>query len=96
MVIAIYVDDLLVTGPLHQILAFKRIMQDEFQMVDSGDVGYFLGIQVKREGEDECYIWSQQSYIEKLLKEFNMHECTSQNSDGQQIPQQETTGRTKM
>lgn len=75
VMVAIYVDDLLVTGPQDEINIFKDQMKKEFEMVDSGQVEYFLGIQVRRGGGDGAYIWCQEHYIDKLLKQWDMEEA---------------------
>lgn len=76
LMVVVYVDDMLVTGKEESIPTFKALMGSEFEMVDSGDVSFFLGIQVRRGGADTGgFTWTQEHYIEKLLKEWDMEEA---------------------
>lgn len=76
VLIAIYVDDILVTGPSEDKIDFvKTQLKEEFEMTDSNEVDFFLGIQVRRGGGKGGYAWSQEHYIEKLLEQWEMRNC---------------------
>ncbi|KAL5542842.1 hypothetical protein UlMin_010552 [Ulmus minor] len=45
-------------------------------MKDLGDASYVLGIQIMRDRSNGILRLSQKTYIEKVLKRFNMHSCT--------------------
>lgn len=76
ILIAIYVNDILVSGSqLRKITKIKEALKSEFEMVDSGPVKYFLGIEVHR--TKGGYILSQKRYIQKLLEEFGFQNCTT-------------------
>ncbi|EOY08988.1 Cysteine-rich RLK (RECEPTOR-like protein kinase) 8 [Theobroma cacao] len=76
LIVSLYVDDLLVTGNCEQALQnFKSHMQTKFEMSDLGLMRYFLGLEVHHLRTD---IWlSQQNYISKVLKKFQMSDCKS-------------------
>ena len=44
-------------------------------MKDLGEASYVLGIEIHRDREKWVLGLSQKSYIEKVLKKFNMHKC---------------------
>ena len=74
LILNLYVDDLLVTGPNEEkISAFIADLQHAFDVTDLGLLHYYLGIQFLHV---EGGIWlSQQRYIEKLLMRFGMADC---------------------
>jgi hypothetical protein len=69
--ILIYVDDILVTGPNHSMIAqlIKRL-QCDFVLKDLGPLTFFLGIEAIR--VPLGLVLSQQRYITNLLKKTNM------------------------
>lgn len=76
LVVAVYVDDLLVTGSsLDMIVEFKRGMASRFDMTDLGRLSYYLGIEVtQRTG---CIVLSQEKYAAKILEEAGMMGCNA-------------------
>jgi hypothetical protein len=44
-------------------------------MKDLGETSYVLGIEIHRDRGKGVLELSQKSYIEKVLKKFNMHKC---------------------
>ena len=76
LVVAVYVDDLLVTGSsLDMILEFKRDMSTRFKMSDLGKLSYYLGIEViPREGS---IVLSQERYATKILEEAGLKGCNA-------------------
>lgn len=76
MIIAEYVDDLLVTGSsLVNINKFKREMNREFEMSDMGKLSYYLGSEVNQ-GSNGTEL-KQAAYARKLLEKADMAECKS-------------------
>ncbi|KAG7564133.1 Zinc finger CCHC-type [Arabidopsis suecica] len=74
LVVAVYVDDLLVTGSsLDQISEFKKGMASKFEMSDLGLLTYYLGIEVIQ--HEKGIIMKQGRYAEKILEEAKMREC---------------------
>jgi hypothetical protein len=46
-------------------------------MKDLGEASYILGIEIHRNRRKGVLELSQKSYIEKILKKFNMHKCNA-------------------
>ena len=47
-----------------------------FDMSDLGQANYVLGIEISRDRDRKLIGLSQKAYIEKILKRFNMENCT--------------------
>jgi hypothetical protein len=70
------VDDiLLASSDVHLPLETKGFLSSHFDMKDLGEAFYALGIEIHRDRRKEVLGLSQKSYIEKVLKKFNMHKC---------------------
>lgn len=74
LIIAVYVDDLLVTGSnITVIEKFKKQMNSRFEMSDLGKLTYYLGIEVQQK---EGYIELKQAgYARKILEKTGMSGC---------------------
>ena len=76
LIITIYVDDLLLVGSnLCLINDFKTILSNEFKMKDLGEANFILGIKIERLAN--CLYLSQEEYLTRVLKRFNMINCKS-------------------
>jgi hypothetical protein len=73
VLVALYVDDLVITGNEQLVRKTKNYLNKQFEMKDLGDIKYILGILVERDQEG-LYL-SQSRYIEKVLERFNMSDC---------------------
>jgi len=77
----LYVDDILLAtndiGILHET---KKFLSKNFEMKDLSDASFVLGIQIHQDRSRGILGLSQRSYIDKVLKRFNMHECKSGDS----------------
>ncbi|KAG7559183.1 Integrase catalytic core [Arabidopsis thaliana x Arabidopsis arenosa] len=74
LVIAVYVDDLFVTGTnLKIIKEFKEEMSSKFEMSDLGKLTYYLGIEVIQHNEGIAL--NQHRYALKILEEAGMRDC---------------------
>jgi hypothetical protein len=70
------VDDILLTSSdVHLLLETKRFLSSHFDMKDLDEASYVLGIEIRRDRRNGVLGLSQKSYIEKVLKKFNMHKC---------------------
>ena len=70
-IIAVYVDDLLITGPSSpSIHDLKAALSKKFQMSDLGAVAYYLGIEITRDRPNRVLQLGQQTYIDKIVSEF--------------------------
>jgi hypothetical protein len=68
-------DILLASSDVHLLLETKSFLSSYFDMKDLGEASYVLGIEIHRDREKGVLGLSQKSYIEKVLKKFNMHKC---------------------
>ena len=71
----LYVDDILLIGndiPLLE--AVKDSLRKSFSMKDLGEAAYILGIRIYRDRSKRLIGLSQSTYIDKVLKRFNMHD----------------------
>jgi hypothetical protein len=70
------VDDILLTSSdVHLLLETKGFLSSHFDMKDLGEHFYALGIEICRDRRKGVLGLSQKSYIEKVIKKFNMHKC---------------------
>ncbi|RVW61973.1 Retrovirus-related Pol polyprotein from transposon TNT 1-94 [Vitis vinifera] len=53
------------------------MLSTHFEMKDLGEASYVLGTKILRDGANGVLKLSQRTYIEKILKRFNMHNCSS-------------------
>jgi len=73
LIICLYVDDLLIIGSnIEDMAEFKKMIMQEFEMTDLGELSYFLDIEVKT---SEWIFMHQKKYAKDILKRFNMSEC---------------------
>ncbi|CAL8099507.1 unnamed protein product [Prunus armeniaca] len=54
----------------------KRMLSNHFQMTDLGEANYVLGIEISQDRERGLLSLSHKRYIERILKRFNMENCT--------------------
>lgn len=74
--IAVFVDDLLIIGPSKdEIEAIKGKLRERFHMTDLGPCKYYLGMEVIRDRQNRTLKLSQRSYLEKVLRDFDMWDC---------------------
>ncbi|WRX30249.1 Reverse transcriptase [Theobroma cacao] len=74
LIISLYMDDLLITGPSGSILDdFKRSMKQEFEMSNLRETTYFLGLQF-HQASDLIFV-HQRKYACEMLKRFHMEAC---------------------
>ncbi|XP_017979650.1 PREDICTED: uncharacterized mitochondrial protein AtMg00810 [Theobroma cacao] len=74
LVAALYVNDLLITGPEGQYLTeFKTQMKKVFEMTDLGEMTYFLGMEVIQ--STGKIVLHQVKYAKDLLNRFKMSMC---------------------
>ena len=74
----LYVDDiLLASSDKNLLLETKRFLTSKFEMKDLGEATYVLGIEIHRNRSKGILGLSQKTYIEKVLKKYNMHKCSA-------------------
>ena len=73
IILLLYVDDVLVAGSnLQEINVLKRKLENSFAMKDLGAAKQILGMRITRDGKNHKLTLSQNEYIQKVLKIFNM------------------------
>ena len=74
IILLLYVDDMLVAGSnMQEINVLKRKLANSFAMKDLGAAKQILGMRIARDRKNHKITLSQNEYIEKVLKRFNMH-----------------------
>ena len=69
----LYVDDILLIGNNMNFLSeIKDSLKKSFSMKDLGEAAYVLGIRIYRDRSKRLIALSQSTYIDKVLKRFNM------------------------
>ncbi|XP_021836873.2 uncharacterized mitochondrial protein AtMg00810-like [Spinacia oleracea] len=72
--ILVYVDDLIVTGnDMKSITEAKAFLSSQFYMKDTGELRYFLGIEVDR--NNQGIFLCQKKYVMDLLAEYGLNGC---------------------
>ncbi|GJZ30735.1 retrovirus-related pol polyprotein from transposon TNT 1-94 [Tanacetum coccineum] len=71
IIVQIYVDDI-IFGSTSQNLCddFAKIMHDEFEMSMTGELNFFLGLQIKQ--MEDGILFNQSKYIKEMLKDFGL------------------------
>ena len=76
--LVLYVNDIfLATNDTDMLVETKQLLFNHFNMKDLGEASYILGIQVLRDRPCGIMRLSQPTYIECILKMFNMQSCFS-------------------
>lgn len=72
-IIALYVDDVLVTGPNRaDIQRIKDALNAKFHMTDLGPYAYYLGMTVTRDRTNRTIRLGQAGYVERVLRDNGM------------------------
>ena len=73
--LVLYVDDILLIGnDIPMLEATKSSLGKSFSMKDLGEAAYILGIKIYRDRSKRLIGLSQDTYIDKVLKRFNMQD----------------------
>ena len=81
VILAVYVDDLIpVSNDVDMLNEEKSTLCSKFEMVDNGDVKYFLNLIIKRDREAGTLCISQPSYLKGVLTKFRMDNCNPVNT----------------
>ena len=78
IILAVYIDDILITGPFIQACnAITADLSRKLEVVNKGEVKSFLGLNIVRNYEQHAIAISQPGYIDRLLAKFNMTNARS-------------------
>ncbi len=76
MIIAIYVDNILLIGAsVSQTMSINKAFKTRFSIFDLGVSLFYLGITVCRDRSNTIPRLGQAGYLEKVLQDHNMLEC---------------------
>ena len=76
IIFVVYVDDMIpISNNTDLLLREKSKIRRRFAMVDNGDVGHLLGMQIMRDRTRRMLTISQKCYFEGILSRFNMENC---------------------
>ena len=71
----LYVDDILLIGnDIPMLQSVKTLLNNNFSMKDLGEATYILGIKIYGDRSKRLIGLSQDTYIDKVLKRFNMEQ----------------------
>lgn len=89
----LYVDDMLIASKSKaEVSKLKELLKSEFEIKDLGAARKILGMDISRDREKGILTLSQNDYLIKVLKTFNMWDCkTVQTPLGSQIKLQALT-----
>jgi len=76
--VAVYVDDILITGTDTEIINTKNLLKENFEVTDVGKVNFIIGI--KFEKLKNGYLIHQKRYLNEILEKFNINkyrECSN-------------------
>ncbi|KAL0426860.1 UNVERIFIED_CONTAM: Retrovirus-related Pol polyprotein from transposon TNT 1-94 [Sesamum latifolium] len=72
-IVLLYVDDMLIAAKnMHDVLALKALLSQEFDMKDLGAAMKILGMEIHRDRGSRKLWLSQRGYVEKVLDRFGM------------------------
>lgn len=76
VILAIYVDDILITGPdKTEIEKVKTMFKAEYKMKDLGNISRYLGLDVTQSIDRTRLQISQRSYIQEILGTYGFSDC---------------------
>jgi Reverse transcriptase (RNA-dependent DNA polymerase) len=76
MFLVLYVDDLLLaTNDMNMLRETKEFLYEFFEMKDLGEASYVFGLKIHRHCSQSILGFSQQVYIDKVLKRYDMKQC---------------------
>lgn len=75
-IIVLYVDDMLfLSNDPNEMIFIKKMMSNEFELKDLGDVSNFMGLEVNRDRNKNILTISQSKYANEILSRFDMADC---------------------
>ena len=75
LIIAVYVDDLLLLGTIEALDRFKRTIAKRFKCKDLGQARYLLGLELQF--TPKAIIITQAAYAKRILEKFGMADCNA-------------------
>ena len=76
VIIVIYVNNLLIVDSDSKFIQkTKKTLHKRFQITDLGSLAYYLGMGVQRDRQQRAFYFSQKTYLEKVIRDYDMWEC---------------------
>ena len=76
VILILYVNDILLANNDESLLnETKKALSQYFDMKDLENAFFVLGVEIYHDRSQGLLNWSQKSYIDKVLKRFNMASC---------------------
>ncbi|GJY64156.1 putative RNA-directed DNA polymerase [Tanacetum coccineum] len=77
VILVLYVDDIiLASNDLNMLYETKMFLLEKFEMNNLEEASYLIGIEIYRDRSRGRLGLSQRVYIDKILKKYNMHNCS--------------------
>ena len=73
-ILAVYVDDILLSGNDEEVIYVKNQIKSNFNIKDIGNIDFLIGI--KFEKCTDGYFIHQRGYIKEILNKYNLSNCT--------------------
>jgi hypothetical protein len=71
-VVILYIDDIQYFGEsFNNILDIERQLKQIFKIINTGDVTFYLGMNIYYNRETNIYYFNQSNYIEQMLKLYH-------------------------
>ena len=76
VILSLYIDDILIVrSNMKFVNIIKNWLPYNFEMKDMGEAAYILGVKILRNCSKRLLSLSQETYINKVLERFCMHDC---------------------
>ena len=75
MMIALYVDDLLLIGKANAVAKVREMIAARFDVICLGPVNHFLGMVIERDRTKRRLYLSQSGYVERILERVGLAKC---------------------
>ena len=76
-IVAIYVDDLIITETPEEMETIKGSLESKFKVKDMGRLHYSLGISIIKDDDNECIWLHQKQHILNMLKRYGTTEANT-------------------
>ena len=76
IILSLYVDGILIAGNDKKLIdVTMKWLLSNFEMKDMGEASYVVGVKILRDRSKRLLGLSQETYINKTLKRYHMHDC---------------------
>ena len=76
IIMSLYVNDISIAGNDKKLIdVTKKRLSSKFEMKDISEASYVLNVKIFRDCSKRLLGLSQETYIQKMLKHYHMHDC---------------------